>query len=300
MNLFGVSGFIMKKIKITKQMIREFILLNIGVIIVAAGVYFFKLPNNFTTGGVTAISIVLSELIPINITAGTYISILNMLFLILGFIFVNKEFGAKTIYGSFLFSAVIKLFEYVIPLDGPLTEQKLLELVFAMLIPAMGTAVLFNIEGSTGGTDILAMILRKYLAVDIGKGLLISDFVIALLAGFIFGLETCLFSLLGLFLKSIMVDWVIESINSKKSMIVVTKHYDIVREYITKDLNRGATVWDVHGAYTNDEEKMILTALTRYQAKKLQLFLKRSDPSAFTVVTNTSEIYGKGFMSIKM
>jgi len=288
----------MKKIKITKHDIYEFMLLNIGVIVVAAGVYFFKLPNNFTTGGVTAIAIVLSSLIP-GITAGTFISALNILFLFLGFIFVNKSFGAKTIYGSFLFSGIIKVFEYVIPLDGPLTEQKLLELVFAMLIPAIGTAILFNVDGSTGGTDILAMILRKYLAVDIGKGLLISDFIIALGAGFIFGLETCLFSLLGLFLKSLMVDWVMESMHSKKSMIVVTKQYDLVRKYITETLRRGATVWDVHGAYTNDAEKMILTALTPYQAKKLQVFLKRTDPHAFTVVTNTSEIYGKGFMSVK-
>ena len=288
----------MKKIKITPKMLYEFLILNIGVIVVAAGVYFFKLPNNFTTGGVTAIAIILSKLIP-GITAGSFISVLNIVFLILGFIFVNKSFGAKTIYGSLLFSGIIKVLEYVFPLDAPLTEQKLLELVFAMLIPAIGTAILFNVDGSTGGTDILAMILRKYLGVDVGKGLLISDFIIALGAGFIFGMETCLFSLLGLFLKSLMVDWVIESMHSKKSMIVVTKQYESVRHYITMELKRGATVWDVHGAYTNDEEKMILTALTPYQAKKLQVFLKDTDPHAFTVVTNTSEIYGKGFMSVK-
>jgi uncharacterized membrane-anchored protein YitT (DUF2179 family) len=205
----------MKKIKITKQMIKEFLLLNIGVIIVAAGVYFFKLPNNFTTGGVTAIAIVLAELIPFGISAGTYISALNMLFLILGFIFINKDFGAKTIYGSLLFSAVIKGFEYLVPLDGPLTEQKLLELVFAMLIPAMGTAILFNINGSSGGTDILALIVRRYSGMNIGRALFFTDILIVAVGGFLLGAYGALCSALAFLIKVVGIELLVAAIKRR-------------------------------------------------------------------------------------
>lgn len=288
----------MKKKIFTLNNIKEFLLLNLGVTLVAAGVYFFKIPNNFTTGGVTAISILVSGFIP-QISAGTLIALLNLLFLLLGFIFINKTFGFKTIYGSLLFSGIIKVFEWFIPLEAPLTDQKLLELVFAVMLPAIGTAILFNINASTGGTDIAAMILRKYFAIDIGKALLINDFIIAFASGLVFGLETCMFSVLGLCIKSMLVDWVIESLNRKKSMLIVTTHYEEIRDFITKKLNRSATVWDVKGAYTEKEEKMLLTALSRYQAKQLQAYIHSVDSAAFTVVSNTSEIYGKGFMLIK-
>lgn len=288
----------LKKIKITKKNILDFLVLNLGIILVAVGVYFFKLPNNFTTGGVTALSMVLAGIIP-GISAATFISILNIVFLILGFIFVNKSFGFRTIYGSIVFSLLIQLLEVLIPMDKPITDQKMLELVFAVLLPALGTALLYRLNASTGGTDILAMIIGKYFAVNVGNGLLISDIIIAFVAGLVFGWETCMYSVLGLFLKSIMIDWVIESLNKKKSMIIVTVHYELVRDYIVNVLKRSASVWDVHGAYTNKDEKMILTALSRFQARKLQLYLKENDPDAFTVVTNTSEIYGKGFLSIK-
>ena len=277
-----------------KELLREFIILTLGTAIVAVGVYFFKFPNHFSTGGVTGMAILLSAVLPIS--SSIISSVLNIAFLILGFIFLNKGFGTRTIYCSLLFSLLLSLFEWICPLAAPLTDQRLLELFFAVILPAIGSAILFNLQGSTGGTDILAMILKKYTSVDIGQALLYVDVIIAGSTLFLFGVETGLFSLLGLVLKSVLVDSVIESMNRKKSFMVVTTHPDEVCKYITDVLHRSATYWKGEGAYTHGEKWIVLAALSRAQSVALRRHLQTIDKEAFVLITNSSEIFGKGFL----
>ena len=277
-----------------KDFIYEFFMLTLGTALVAVGVYFFKFPNNFSTGGVTGMAVLLSAVLPIGTSFIS--SALNILFLVLGFLFLNRGFGARTIYCSLLFSGLLSLLEWVCPMSAPLTDQKLLELFFAVILPALGAAILFNLQGSTGGTDILAMILKKYTSLDIGRALLCVDVLIAGSTLFIYGIETGLFSLLGLVLKSVMVDSVIESMNRKKSFIVVTTHPEEVCTYITGTLHRSATYWKGEGAYSHGEKWIVLAALSRSQSVALRRHMQTIDKQAFMLITNSSEIFGKGFL----
>jgi uncharacterized membrane-anchored protein YitT (DUF2179 family) len=278
-----------------KTALKELPLLTLGTVLVAIGVYFFKFPNNFSTGGVTGMGILLSAVFP-DVSSSTFSSILNILFLILGFVVLNKGFGARTIYCSLLFSALLSGLEWLCPLTAPLTDQPLLELLFAVILPALGSGILFNIQGSTGGTDILAMILKKYTSLDIGRALLYVDVIVAGSTLFLINISTGLFSLLGLLLKSILVDTVIESINRKKSVILVTSYPQDVSTFITQNLHRSATIWEAKGAYSQETKWVVMSALSRSQAVILRRWLKELDPQAFVLITNSSEIFGKGFL----
>ena len=278
-----------------KELVREFLLMNLGTLLVSVGVYFFKFPNNFSMGGVSGMSILLGELVPA-LSPSTYNTIINVLFLILGFLTLDKGFGARTVYASIVSALLIQLFDWLIPLSGPLTDQLMLELFFAVILPALGAAILFNIDASSGGTDIAAMILKKYTGMDVGRALLISDVVIAAAALFVFDMTAGLCSLLGLALKSVLVDSAIESFNRHKAFFVITSDPEHVCSYVTQTLVRGATVWQAQGAYTHEVHYVVLTVLSRGQAVALRRHLKQVDPHAFFIVANSSEIFGKGFL----
>ncbi len=278
-----------------KTVVLEFLLMTFGTALVAVGTYFFKFPNHFSTGGVTGMAVILNSVFP-NIAPGTFNTIINVFFLIVGFFLLDKSFGAKTVYCSLLFSGLVQAMEYLLPLDAPLTSSPLLELFFSVIFPALGSAILFNLDSSTGGTDIAAMILKKYSSLDTGMALLCSDFLIAASTLFFFGIETGLYSILGLLLKSVMVDSVIESLNRRKSFFVITQNPEIACDFITHTLLRGATTWTAQGAYTHHESTVILTALSRGQAVALRRHLRQEDPHAFIVIANSSEIFGKGFL----
>lgn len=278
-----------------KQFLVDYALLTLGTALVAIGTYFFKFPNHFSTGGVTGIAVILSSIVPA-ISSSLFASVINILFLFLGFIFLNRGFGVRTIYCSLLFSAMLTGLEWLAPMDAPLTDEKLLELFFGVILPALGSAILFNTQGSTGGTDILAMILKKFTSMDIGMALLYVDVLIAGATLILIDIETGLFSLLGLVLKSVLVDSVIESLNRKKSFILVTSCPKEVCGFITDTLHRSATFWQGEGAYTHQDKWVILTALSRAQAVALRRHLKSIDPHAFMLITNSSEIFGKGFL----
>ena len=212
----------------------------------------------------------------------------------LGFLVLDRSFGCGTVYCSLLMSLMIRLLEVVYPLAAPLTDQKFLELCYSIALPAIGSALLFNRGASTGGTDIAAMILKKYTSLNTGQALLVSDSCIAASAIFFFGIETGLYSLLGLALKALLVDTVIENINLKKCMYIITQDPHEVCEFILKDLHRGATVWRAHGAYTDREVFVVMTALNRAQAARVRQYVKQVDPMGFTVITNTSGVLARG------
>lgn len=275
--------------------IKEYSLITFGIMLVVFGVYFFKFPNHFSIGGVTGAAIIISRLTNGTISSGTLVLIVNAILLVVGYIFLGRSFGNRTVYGSVLLSVSLKILEIIIPLNKPLTDQPVLELAFAVLLPSMGAAILFNIGASTGGTDVIAMMLRKFTNIDIGRSLLISDLSLTMLTFPVFGLTTGLFSILGLFLKSTLVDTIIENLNLNKYLTIICEDPKPICDYILKHIHRSATVVDAKGAFSEKEKKIILTVMNRTQAVNLRKFIKQTDPNSFIMITNTSEIVGRGF-----
>ena len=282
---------------LTAENLKKFLLVNLGVFLLTTGVYFFKLPNNFSTGGVSGISILLGNFVPIS--TASLMAVINVALLVVGYIFIGREFGFWTTYCSLMYSLETWILEKAYPMTAPFTDQPLLELVFAMMLPGLGSALLFYCNASSGGTDIVAMILKKYTSIsDIGKALFASDSVIALAACFLFGVETGMFSILGLFLKAFVVDSVIESINLCKFFSIVTSKPTEICDFIIKDLHHSSTVVDGEGAFSHQDKKVVLTAVRRGEAIRLRQRCKQIDPHCFMFITNTSEIIGKGFTSV--
>ena len=278
-----------------KQTIKEYILLTIGVLFVIIGVYFFKFPNNFAIGGVTGLAMIISNLLGGAISSATLVTIVNTILLVIGLLVLGKEFSIKTIYGSFLLSGGLQLLEVIYPMDAPFTAEPVLELAFAVGFPAIGAAILFNSGGSTGGTDIVAMILKKYSSFDIGQALFVTDVILTLLSFPTFGMQTGLLSFLGLVLKSTVVDTAIESMNLCKYFTVICDDAESISQYIVHDLKRSATVCNATGAFSGQNKKVILTVMNRAQAVQLRHFIHQEQPTAFILITNTSEIIGRGF-----
>ena len=212
---------------------------------------------------------------------------------------MGKEFGFWTTYCSLMYSLETWVLERVYPMDAPFTNQPLLELCFAMMLPAVGSALMFNYNASSGGTDIVAMILKKYTSIsDIGKALFVSDSVIALAACFFFGIETGMFSVAGPVPQGLCGGLsVIESINLCKFFSIVTSKPDEICDFIIKDLHHSSTVVDGQGAFSHQDRKVVLTAVRRGEAVRLRQKCKEIDPHSFMFITNTSEIIGKGFRS---
>ena len=279
-----------------KSKLKNFSLLTISTLIMAVGIDFFKFTNNFTFGGITGIAVLVAKFLPIS--ASDFSFVVNILLLIIGWIVLGKSFAEKTAYSTILLSVSLSLLERICPMSHPLTNEPLLELIFAILLPALGSAILFNIGASSGGTDVIAMILKKYTSVDIGKGLMISDIIFTLAGFLVFNVKTGLYSLFGLIMRSALIDNFIESFNRSKYFHVVTSNATCICDFIQNDLQRGATIVNATGAFTGDDKYIILTVLSPSQAVKLRNFIKEQDPKAFLLVSNTSEIIGKGFHSV--
>lgn len=277
----------------------EFLLINFGLMLVAFGIYAFKIPNKFVTGGVSGIAIIVESFFP-QAPVGAIMLIINIILIIVGFAFIDNNFGSKTLYSSFALSGMVWFFEKVHPLASPLTGDTLLELVYSILIPAIGAGIVFNMNASTGGTDIFAKILSKYMHMHIGKTLLMVDFIIAISAGFIFGIQIGMYSVLGLIMKGFFIDIVIESLNLSKQMVIITDKPDLIKKYIIHTLKRGMTIHMAKGGYTEEEKHVITTVVNRKQAVMLRIFIKETDSKAFISISNTSEIVGKGFRNVDL
>ena len=277
--------------------IKFFLLLNLGLIFTAVGISVFKTPNHLAFGGTSGISIILSTVFP-KLDVGGAMWIVNALLVVLGVIFLNIRSMGWTVYSSFALSFYVTLCEKLLPLEESLTDQRFLEFCFAVILPAIGSAIVFNIGASTGGTDIIAMILNKHTSLEIGKSLLISDLGIVLIAAYLYGASTGLYCILGMILKCTVVDSAIESLNLRKVCTVISSEPEKVKQFIMEQLRRTATEQEAHGAYSNNAEKVLMTVLTRREAALLRNFIRKEDPHAFITIVNSSEIIGKGFRSI--
>ena len=279
------------------QVIYSYLLMTVGVIFLTVGVYFFKIPNGFVTGGVSGIGTILGKALPI-LSSATWIAAINILLLLIGFIFVGKETGIRTTYCSLAFSFFSMILEKIVPVTAPLTNQPFLELVYAIFLTAVGSAIMFSQSASSGGTDIVALILKKYSRLNVGQALLYSDLLICLSSFLTFGVEVGLFSLLGLFAKAFLVDGIIDNINSCKYFVVITDMPEEVSKFVIGELNHSVTTHKVIGGFSGTDKTMIHTVCHRIDAIRLRKKVKEIDPNAFTVITTTSEIVGRGFRGV--
>ncbi len=276
-----------------RQTVLEYLLLTAATLILVTGVYLFKFPNNFSFGGVTGIAVVLSAVTPT--TPGIITFIINMALLLLGFIFLGRDAGIKTVYVSLLTSVGLSAAEVLFPMNRPLTNEPVLELIFAIVLPSFSAAIFFNIGASGGGTDILAMILKKHTRINIGTALFLVDLGIVAASCLVFDAQTGLFSLCGLLAKSLVVDGVIENINLCKCFTIICDNPTPICDYIMEHLQRSATIYRAEGAYQHNEKTVIITIMKRSQAVELRNFIRKTQPGAFIAITNSSEIIGKGF-----
>ena len=279
------------------QQIKSFFIITISTIIMAIGVYFFKFPNNFCFGGVTGAAVVFAKILPIS--ASSFSFVVNMALLAVGFAFLGKSFALRTTYATVLLSGLLVVFERAFPLKQPLSNEPMLELIFAIALPAIASALLFYEGSSSGGTDVIAMIVKKYTHVDdIGIALFVTDLIMIIIACFVFDIKTALYSFVGLTVKSFLIDAIIENIMLRKSIMITCDDKDAICHFITGELQKGATIVEATGAYTNEKRYLIFTTLTRKQAAVLRSFIHQNKLHAFISMSSTSEVFGKGFTSI--
>ena len=275
------------------KLFKDYIVITLAVIIMDLGIYAFKFPNHFSFGGVSGLAVVLNEIL--GISAAQINLVINLALLVIGFAVLGKSFGLKTAYATVLSSVVLSLMEKMMPISAPLTNQPMLELAYAIALPAVAAAMLFYVDASGGGTDIVAMILKKYTTIDIGTALLISDVAIVALSFIAFDVRTGLFSVCGLLAKSIFVDRTMDQMRLCKYFTIISSDPEPICDFIQNVLNRSTTIYNAEGGYSHENKKVILCALDRRQAVILQRFIRQTDDSAFIMITKSSETFGKGF-----
>lgn len=280
-----------------KKVIKEYILITIGLVLVGAGIYYFLVPSNLAAGGVSGLAIVINRFIP-QVPVGLLMLGMNIILFFIAFIFLGPKFGAKTIYSSLGLSGMIWFLEKFFPISKPITNDIFLVLLIGILVSGIGMGIIFNQNASTGGTDIIAKIINKYLHIDIGKSLLMSDFLITLAAGLTFGAQTGMYAILGVIINGFVIDGVINGINVSKQVNIITSKGDEIKQFIMENLGRGITIYDAKGAYTGEEKEVLITVMSRKEFIKLREFIKEADKNAFITVSTIHEVLGEGFKNI--
>ncbi|KRQ87124.1 hypothetical protein ABG79_00922 [Caloramator mitchellensis] len=276
--------------------IKEYILITIGLIFVAAGIVYFLVPNDLAAGGVSGLAMVINYYVP-SLSVGTFMLIANLVLFIVAFLLIGPSFGAKTIYASLGLSGIIWIMEKFFPISQPLTNNLLLELIYGILISGAGMGIVFNQNASTGGTDIIAKILNKFFHFNIGKALLISDLVVTLGALVTFGAEKGMYALLGVIINGFVIDEVIQGINMVKEVKIISYRNEEIKKFIMDELGRGLTIYYAKGGFTNEEKEMLVVLLSRREFIRLREYIKEIDDRAFITVSNVHEVFGEGFKS---
>lgn len=274
--------------------LKRFIYINVGLLIMTVGLYFFLMPSNLAVGGATGLAMILNYLIP-SIPMGIILAALNVILFIIAFIAVGKDFGGYTIYSSFAFSAMIAIFEYIIPMKGPFTDDLFINLIFGILISGVGMGIVFNEDASTGGTDIIAKIINKYTGIAMGKSLLISDFLIVLFASFVYGARLGMYALLGIIINSFVIDKIISGFNVKMNMMIISKELDNINDFILNEIGRGTTIYVAIGGYSKEERRIINTIVSRSEYVRIRDYIRSVDNKAFISVSHITEVEGEGF-----
>ena len=274
--------------------VSQYAIITLSITIMSVGVYFFKFPNNFVFGGVTGAAALVAKLTPLS--ASAFSSWANMILLVVGLIFLGKKFAMTTGYASVVMSVELMFLEKFFPLHGSLSNQPMLDLLFAIALPAIASALLFNVGASSGGTDVIALIVEKYTHIrSIAVALFLTDLFMVVAACFVFNLYTALYSFVGLTVKSLVIDAVLERIKMCKAILIICDDKDPICDFVMRKLVRGATYTPCYGAYTDRPHYMIYTTLTHREALQLQAFIHKENLNAFISMLSTTEVFGKGF-----
>ena len=270
------------------ELIKETLVLTAAMAIVAGAVYFFLLPSHASVSSISGLGIILSNFVPLPLSAITMI--LNILLLIIGFFTCGKEFGAKTVYTSIVLPLFLALFERIFPNIGSLTDSQELDVLCYVLTVSIGLSILFNRNASSGGLDIVAKIMNKYLHMDLGKAMSLSGMCVALSAALVSDKKTVVLSILGTYFNGIILDHFIFNHNVKRRVCIITKKEEELRHFIINDLHSGATIYESIGAYNMEKRNEIITIVDKSEYQKLMNYINREDPHAFITVYTVSDI----------
>ena len=262
--------------------------LTVAVAIIAAAVYFFLVPSHASVSSISGLGIVLSNFVPLPLSAITMI--LNVVLLIIGFFTCGREFGAKTVYTSILLPVFIGLFERLFPDIGSLTDSQELDVLCYILVVSVGLSILFNRNASSGGLDIVAKIMNKYLHIELGKAMSLSGMCVALSAALVYDKKTVVLSVLGTYFNGIILDYFIFDYNKKRRVCIITEKEEALRQFIINDLHSGATIYEAIGAYNFEKHNEIITIVDKSEYQKLMSFINREDPKAFITIYNVSSM----------
>lgn len=277
-----------KKAVPTAAAVRELAILTGAVAIIAAAVYFFLVPSHASVSSISGLGIVLANFVPLPLSAITMI--LNVVLLVIGFLTCGREFGAKTVYTSILLPAFIGLFERLFPNLGSLTDSQELDVLCYILVVSVGLSILFNRNASSGGLDIVAKIMNKYLHMDLGKAMSMSGMCVALSAALVYDKKTVVLSVLGTYFNGLVLDHFIFDQNIKRRVCIITGKEEELRRFIIEDLHSGATVYESYGAYNMQKRREIITIVDKAEYQKLMSYMNREDPQAFITVYTVSDM----------
>lgn len=271
-----------------KDLAKEALILTGADAIVAAAVYFFLVPSHASVSSISGLGIVLANFIPLPLSAITMI--MNVVLLIIGFITCGKEFGAKTVYTSVMLPVFLALFEALFPNAGSLTGSQELDVLCYILVVSIGISILFNRNASSGGLDIVAKIMNKYLHIELGKAMSLSGMCVALSAALVYDKKTVVLSVLGTYFNGIILDYFIFDYNKKRRVCIITEKEEALRQFIINDLHSGATIYEAIGAYNFEKHNEIITIVDKSEYQKLMSFINREDPKAFITIYNVSSM----------
>lgn len=278
----------MKKRLNYKDIAKETVILTVAVAIIAAAVYFFLVPSHTSASSISGLGIVLSNFVPLPLSAITML--LNVVLLIIGFFTCGREFGVKTVYTSVMLPLFLGFFELVFPDFGSMTDSQELDVLCYILVVSIGLSILFNRNASSGGLDIVAKIMNKYLHIELGKAMSLSGMCVALSAALAYDKKTVVLSILGTYFNGIILDHFIFDDNKKRRVCIITRKEEELRRFIVEDLHSGATIYEAIGAYNFDKHNEIITIVDKSEYQKLMNFINKEDPRAFITVYNVSDM----------
>ena len=270
------------------DIVKETVILTVAVAIIAAAVYFFLVPSHTSVSSISGLGIVLSNFMPLQLSAITMI--LNVVLLIIGFFTCGREFGVKTVYTSVMLPLFLGLFEIIFPNFGSMTDSQELDVLCYVLVVSVGLSILFNRNASSGGLDIVAKIMNKYLHMELGKAMSLSGMCVALSAALVYDKKTVVLSILGTYFNGIVLDHFIFDHNIKRRVCIITKKEEELRQFIIHDLHSGATIYEAIGAYNMEKRREIITIVDKGEYQKLMKFINQEDPKAFITVYNVSNM----------
>ncbi len=273
---------------LNKRSIREFLIITVGTAIIAAAVYFFMLPSHVTVGSASALALVISNFVPLPVSAITFL--LNMILLLIGFLLIGSEFGIKTVYASILLPAIMRVYEVAFPDFQSLTADPFIDTIGYILTVGIGLALLFSCNASSGGLDIVAKLMNRYLRMDLGKAMSVSGMLVALSSALCYDKKTVVLSVIGTYFGGIIVDHFIFGLNLKRRVCILSPKADEITQFILHELHSGASLYEATGAYDNKVRKEIITIVDNQEYKKLMDYIRKTDPTAFVTVYSVSEI----------